>query len=294
MRARKRFGQHFLEPVWARKLVDVIRPAPTDTFLEIGPGTGALTKPLADSGARVVAVEIDRDLAARLAAEAPANVTVVTGDVLKLDVLPILLGLMPHEPARQATVHSSDDPGPRAASLPARIRVVGNLPYNVSSPILFRLLELQHEREVFADATLMLQREVAVRVAAPPGTRDYGVLSIFVQLDADVSRVLALPPGAFRPVPKVHSAVVRLTFRPPAVSIPDAVLFQGMVRRLFMGRRKTSLNALRPFAARLGASAEAALAVAGVRTSRRPETLQLTELARLAEFFASARRPSVL
>lgn len=294
MRARKRFGQHFLEPVWARKLVDAIQPAASDTFLEIGPGTGALTKPLAASGAQVVAVEIDRDLAGRLAAEAPANVTVVTGDVLRLDVLPILLGLMPHEPARPTAAPSSDAPGPRTPSPPARVRVVGNLPYNVSSPILFRLLELQHERALFADATLMLQKEVAVRVAATPGSRDYGVLSIFVQLDADVSRVLALPPGAFRPVPRVHSAVVRLAFRPPTVSIPDTVLFQGMVRRLFMGRRKTALNALRPFAAGLGASAEAALAVAGVRTSRRPETLQLTELARLAEFFASARRPSVL
>jgi 16S rRNA (adenine1518-N6/adenine1519-N6)-dimethyltransferase len=293
MKARKRFGQHFLEPVWARKLVEAIQPAPTDTFLEIGPGRGALTRPLAESGARIVAVEIDRDLAAGLAADAPPNVTLVTGDFLELDVLPILLGLMPQEPARQAALRSA---GPRApaAGPGARVRVVGNLPYNVSSPILFRLLELQHERELFVDATLMLQQEVADRIAAPPGSRASGALSIFLQIEADVTRLLSLPPGAFRPAPKVRSAVLRLVFRPPAVSIRDTALFQAMVRRLFMGRRKTALNALRPFAATLGASAEAALAAAGIRPIRRPETLQLTELARLAEFFSSARRPSVL
>jgi 16S rRNA (adenine1518-N6/adenine1519-N6)-dimethyltransferase len=141
---------------------------------------------------------------------------------------------------------------------------------------------------------LMLQKEVADRVSASPGSGDYGPLAVLTQLEAEVTQILALPPGAFRPVPKVRSAVVRLRFRPAAVSIPDHALFEAMVRRLFMHRRKTVLNALRPFAASLRASAEAALAQADITPSRRPETLQLTELARLAAFFASAGRRSVL
>lgn len=284
MRPRKRFGQHFLEPVWASKLVDALSARPADTFLEIGPGSGALTKPLADTGARILAVEIDRDLAARLAREVPGNVTVIAGDFLHVDVLPILLGLMPQRPAVRG---GTDAP----ASL---VRVVGNLPYNVSSPILFRLLALQNERAIFSDATLMLQREVASRIVAVPGTRDFGPLSIFTQLQADATRLLDLPPGAFRPMPKVDSTVIRLVFRPTAVSIPDPALFETMVRRMFTGRRKTVLNAIRPFAVSVGTSAEAGLAMAGVSPTRRPDTLQLTELARLAAFFTSARKRSVL
>lgn len=287
MRVRKRFGQHFLEPAWAAKLVDIVSPQPGQTFLEIGPGAGALTRPLAQCGARILAVEIDRDLSARLARELPPNVTVLTGDFLEIDVLPILLGLVPQQPARQA----AEGPGAPPA---LAVRVVGNLPYNVTSPILFRLLALQKERALFADATLMVQREVADRILARPGSREFGPLAIFTQLDAEVTRLLALPPGAFRPVPKVRSAVVRLRFRPQEVAIPDPDLFSAMVRRLFMGRRKTTLNAIRPFAAKVGASAEAGLAVAGIVPSRRPETLQLSELARLAAFFASARRRSML
>jgi len=290
MRARKRFGQHFLEPVWAAKLVELISPRPDQTFLEIGPGTGALTRPLARSGARILAIEIDRDLAARLARELPPNVTVVTGDFLEADLLPVLLGLLPQQPARQAAAG-----GPASFAPPApAVRVVGNLPYNVSSPMLFRLLALQQERSIFADATLMVQQEVADRIAAKAGSREFGPLAIFTQLDAEVTRLLALPPGAFRPVPKVRSAVVRLRFRPQEVAIPDPELFSTMVRRLFMGRRKTVLNAVRSYAAGLGASPEAGLAIAGIAAARRPETLQLSELARLAAFFASARRRSVL
>ncbi len=289
MRARKRFGQHFLEPAWVAKLVEAVRPVPTDTFLEIGPGGGALTRPLAGTGARVLAVEIDRDLARRLAAEAPPNVTVVTGDFLEADVLPLLLGLMPQQPARYVAAAGS-----AGTHAPQQVRVVGNLPYNVASRILFRLLALQQERGLFSDAILMVQKEVGDRIVAAPGERDFGPLAIFTQLQAEVRLLLALPPGAFRPVPKVRSAVIQLLFRPATVSIADPALFEAMVRRLFMSRRKTVLNALRPFSNRLGASPEAALAVAGVSVGRRPQTLQLTELARLAAFFASARRRSML
>jgi 16S rRNA (adenine1518-N6/adenine1519-N6)-dimethyltransferase len=289
-RPRKRFGQHFLEASWARKLVEAISPEPGEVFLEIGPGAGALTRPLAERKVPIVAVEIDRDLVARLASEVPPNVTVVSGDFLEVDILPILFGLLPQQ--RPPAFDSPDAvEGPSGRW---RVRVVGNLPYNVTSPILFKLLALQKETDLFFDATLMVQREVADRLTARPGSKDYGVLAILVQLDAEVSRLLALPPGAFRPPPRVRSALVRLRFRPAPVPIADPDLFVALVRRLFTRRRKTVLNALRPFAAELGASPEAGLAIAGVRATRRPETLQLTELSRLVAFFASARRRPVL
>jgi 16S rRNA (adenine1518-N6/adenine1519-N6)-dimethyltransferase len=165
------------------------------------------------------------------------------------------------------------------------MRVAGNLPYNVSSPILFRLVDVHRREGLLKDATLMVQREVAARIAAPPGGREYGVLSILVQLHADARVVLTLPPGAFRPQPKVHSAVVRLRFRPPAVALADEEAFEAMVRSMFTQRRKTLANALRPYAASVGGDAGAALAAAGIVPQRRPETLQLPELARLVDFF---------
>lgn len=275
VRARKRFGQHFLEPPWADKLVAAIGPRAEDRFLEIGPGPGALTLRLAPLVRHLTAVEIDRDMAAALASRLPANVDLVQADFLEFDLAPVL--------AR----------GP--------LRVAGNLPYNLSSPILFRLIDAARpltrdeggSAELAAppalvDATVMLQREVAERIEAAPGSGEYGVLAISVQLHADVRRLLTLPPGAFRPPPRVHSAVVRLTFRPPAVALRDAALFAAMVRSMFTQRRKTIGNSLAPFAAARGIDARAALAAAGLDPRRRAETLQLTELARLADHLAGA------
>ena len=136
----------------------------------------------------------------------------------------------------------------------------------------------------------MVQLEVAERIEAKAGTRDYGVLAILVQLQADVTRLLTLPPGAFRPVPDVRSAVLRLTFRQPRVSVPDPALFETMVRSMFTQRRKTLTNALKPF----DAAAAEVIARAGFDGRRRPETLQLTEIARLAELFAVRARTPVL
>jgi 16S rRNA (adenine1518-N6/adenine1519-N6)-dimethyltransferase len=270
-RPRKRFGQHFLAAEWADKLVSAIDPRPGDRFLEIGPGPGALTLRLAPRAAHLTAVEVDRDLAALLSPQLPPNVDLIVGDFLALDLEPIL--------AR----------GP--------LRVAGNLPYNISSPILFRLLDTwrrggggAHERRPGAgpwiDATLMLQREVADRIEASPGSRDYGVLSISVQMYADVRRVLVLPPGAFRPAPRVHSAVVQLVFRPPAVPVRDEMTFNQMVRSMFTRRRKTLANALAAFAAARRRESREALSAAGIDPSRRAETLQMSELARLADVFA--------
>jgi 16S rRNA (adenine1518-N6/adenine1519-N6)-dimethyltransferase len=269
-RARKRFGQHFLEPAWVNKLVEAIAAGPDDWILEIGPGRGAITRPLAGQARRLLAIEVDRDLAASLAGAALPNVTVVTGDVLEIDLDAVIaewLG-MPAGPAE-------------------RIRIVGNLPYNISSPILFALLDFASRTGGLLDAVLMLQREVADRLVGNVGTGDYGVLTVLTALHADVSRVLLLPPGAFRPPPKVHSAVVKLSFRPPTVRIADSDVFVRMVRAMFTQRRKTVANALKSFAADRGVDMAEALGQAGIDPRRRPETLELAEIAALARVFGS-------
>ena len=275
VQAKKRLGQHFLEPAWADKVVDAIDPKPGDRFLEIGPGPGALTTRLARRVAHVTAVEVDRAMVAALAPELPPNVRLVHGDFLEFDASPLL------------------DAGP--------LRVAGNLPYNVSSPILFRLVDLWRARRraggsaaSLVDATVMVQLEVAERIEAGPGTRDYGVLSILIQLHADVRRRLTLPPGAFRPMPAVRSAVIRISFRPPPVEVGDEGALEALVRSIFTQRRKMLANALRPFAESRGRRAASVLEAAGIDARRRPETLQLAELARLAQHFTSTDPPAVL
>ena len=258
-RARKRFGQHFLEPAWVDRLIAAVAPTSEETFLEIGPGRGALTRPLAERAGRVIAVELDRDLFAALGGRLPPNVRLVEGDFLDIDVQDL----------------TQDERRP--------IRVVGNLPYNVASPILFRLLDEAREGAVLSDASLMLQREVADRLLAVPGEADYGAMSIQVQLMADVDRILNLPPGAFRPPPKVHSTVVRLSFRPPRVDVGTRPVFERMVRGVFMQRRKTLANALKPVAASFGQSASEILQKARLDGGRRPETLSLEDVARLSQ-----------
>lgn len=278
-RRRRRFGQHFLAPLWARRVLTAIAPVPGDVFLEIGPGTGALTLPLAATGVPILAVEIDRDLSAALAARAPANVTLLTGDFLRLDVVPVLRGLEPSRP-----------PGAPGSPTPPRFRVAGNLPYNLSSPILFRLIELAGTHDVLADATLMLQREVADRLVAAAGTKAYGTLTVLTQVRAQVSKLLDLPPGAFTPAPRVWSSLVRLTFHPPRVRVVDDARFARLVKGLFSQRRKTLTNALKRF----DPAGPEVLARSGLDGRRRPETLQLIEIARLAELLESVRRPAVL
>jgi 16S rRNA (adenine1518-N6/adenine1519-N6)-dimethyltransferase len=259
-RARKRFGQHFLEPAWVTRLVNAVTPQPDDTFLEIGPGRGALTKVLAPRVKQVIAIEIDRDLAAALPSLVPPNVRVVEGDFLETN-LEQLVG--------------------QPAGGPHQVRVIGNLPYNVSSPILFKLLDCADEGRRFSDATLMLQKEVADRLLARPGTADYGTLAIQVALIADVERLLTLPPGAFRPPPKVTSAVVRLRFRPATVNVGSREVFEKVVRGIFLQRRKMLVNALTPVADGLGRSADKVLGQSGVDGRKRPEGLSLDEIARI-------------
>jgi 16S rRNA (adenine1518-N6/adenine1519-N6)-dimethyltransferase len=258
MIARKRFGQHFLEPAWVVKVVDAVAPRPGDSFFEIGPGRGALTRPLAARAAQVTAFEIDRDLAAALRQTAPPNLTIVEGDFLE---------------SGAAVYASNGQP----------IRVAGNLPYNVASPILFQLIELYDAGVPLTDATLMLQREVADRLLASPRTKDYGVLTVLVRLSADVERLLSLPPGAFRPMPKVQSSLVRLRFHPPAPNPLDRAAFVRLVRAVFTQRRKTLENAVLPHWPGTRASLARSLASIGFDRQRRPETLEIAEFVRLSD-----------
>jgi 16S rRNA (adenine1518-N6/adenine1519-N6)-dimethyltransferase len=206
----------------------------------------------------VIGIEIDRDLAGLLTGQQIPNLRVIESDFLDIDLAEAL----------------------RGESHP--IRVVGNLPYNVSSPILFALLRAADGGRLFRDATLMLQKEVADRLIATPGHKEYGVLAIQVALIADVERVFTLPPGAFRPPPKVTSAVVRLRFRPPTVDVGDPKVFERIVRGVFLQRRKTLANALRPVADSLGQSTAEMIERAQVDGTLRPEALTLEAIARLS------------
>ena len=258
---RKRFGQHFLEPAWVTKVIRAIDPQPADHFVEIGPGRGALTRPLLERAGSVRAFEIDRDLAGALREAHALNpgFTLVEGDFL--------------------------DTAETLAAQSWPLRVAGNLPYNVASPILFKLLDLHASGVPLIDATLMLQYEVAERLVAGPGGREYGVLSILVQHTADIERLLTLPPGAFRPPPKVRSALVRVRFRESRPAADHPGTFTGMVRAIFTRRRKTLSNALLAFPPSARLSPAAALARAALDGRRRPETLTIPELVRLANAF---------
>ena len=248
---RKRFGQHFLhDRAVARRIVEALAPRPGDLVAEIGPGRGALTFPLLESGCELHAVEIDRDLAASLRERAPRhpNLTVHEADALEFD----FMGFIPP---------------------PRRLRVVGNLPYNISTPLLFRLLAALPR---ISDMHLMLQREVVERMVAAPGARAYGRLGVMVQLDCVVERLLRVGAGAFSPAPRVDSAVVRLRPRPRVALDPaDRERFTAIVRTCFSKRRKTLRNALR------GLCDESAIAAAGLDPRARPETLAVDDFVAL-------------
>ncbi len=257
MVTRKRFGQHFLEPAWVVKVIRAIAPARDDVFFEIGPGRGALTRELTARVRAVTAFEIDRDLAALLRQTAPPNLEIVEGDFLETGWI-------------------------RAHPPEAPVRVAGNLPYNVASPILFALIDLYDAGIPLADATVMVQREVADRLVARPGTKEYGVLSVLIRLSASVERLLALPAGAFRPAPKVQSALVRLRFHPADPLLRNRATFVALVQGIFTRRRKTLDNALLAYRSSDRASISVLLRDAGIDGRRRPETLDIPELIRLA------------
>ncbi len=246
MRAKKSLGQNFLvDPNLQRKIVEAVEPGPDDTVIEIGPGRGALTGPLAEAAGRLVAVEIDDDLAAALAREYDRDpgVTIVHQDVLEWE--PPVLDAHP-------------------------VKVVGNIPYNITSPLLFRLLEWRPAPERIV---VMVQREVADRILAAPGEKAYGALTVGIRAEADVERLFNVGRGAFRPVPNVDSTV--LLIRPT----PDDEEHQGSLRsltRAAFGLRRKQLQKILRIAPGYGLdaeAAEAALAEVGVPPAARPETL---------------------
>ncbi len=220
-RARKRFGQNFLhDPGVIQRIVDTIAPRPDERLVEIGPGQGAITRELLRKAGSMDAVELDRDLIAPLAEMcAPlGDLRIHSADVLKFD----LCSLVPAG---------------------TQLRVVGNLPYNISTPILFHLLERSH---CIQDMHFMLQKEVVLRMGASPGNKQYGRLSVMLQAQCQVSHLFDIGPGAFKPAPKVDSAFVRLQpYSTPLVQIEDKRYFAQMVAQAFSQRRKTLRNSLR-------------------------------------------------
>ncbi len=246
---RRRFGQNFLiDGSVVERIVAAIAPAPQDTVVEIGPGQGALTQPLLERVERLHAVEIDRDLAA---------------------------GLRERFPAQRLTLHEADALEFDFCALGSSLRIVGNLPYNISSPLLFHLTETLG---CIRDCHFMLQREVVERMAAPPGDKTYGRLSVMLQYRFTVERLFRVAPGSFRPMPQVESAIVRLTpLRPMPVEARDEKLFARVVAEAFSHRRKTLRNALRSLVP------EPAFETAGVDAGARPETLSVAQFVRLAD-----------
>ena len=269
IRAKKSLGQNFLtDHRVARQIIDSVSPRAEDVIIEIGPGTGALTAMLVRRTGHVVAIEIDASLVEELRRTVRArNLSIVNTDVLKLDWEQTI------EDARSRIVDVAS----------TRVRVVANLPYYISTPIIERLLS--PGRGLF-DMTLMLQREVADRIVSEPGNKAYGYLSVMVQYYALASKLFDVPPSAFAPSPKIWSAVIRLVVRErPAVEVADEAKFFALVRAAFAQRRKTIRNNLKAAAGSLGfkGPVESALEAASIDPRRRAETLSLVEFAELCK-----------
>jgi 16S rRNA (adenine1518-N6/adenine1519-N6)-dimethyltransferase len=251
--ARKRFGQNFLADThYVQRIVDAVDPQPGDNLVEIGPGLAALTGGLIARAGHITAVEIDRDLAARLRESfTPAQLTLHEADALAFDF----------------------------GVLGDQLRVVGNLPYNISSPLLFHLAARDAQ---LRDLHVMLQKEVVARMTAAPGTADYGRLTVMLQARFRIARLFVVPPGAFRPAPKVESAVARLVpLHADKPAIADEMLFARVVGAAFMQRRKTLRNALASVAD------AATLEAAGIDPGVRGETLAVADFVRLANVIAA-------
>lgn len=257
--ARKRFGQHFLhDPQVIARIIALIRPLPQQHLLEIGPGRGALTRPLLRAAQRLEAIELDRDLIPQLRhyCQGIGELQVYPADALTFDFA-------------------------RLRRDQRLLRVVGNLPYNIATPLLFHLLAQASHLD---DMHFMLQKEVVERMVASANASAYGRLSVMVQYRCQVECLFTIGRGAFRPPPKVESAFVRLRpYRQPLVAVRDEACFRDIVRCAFSRRRKTLRNALRPL---LSAQAMAAV---GIDPQARPETLALPEFALLADALALCR-----
>jgi len=248
--AKKRFGQNFLvDQNIIADIVRAIRPEPADTMVEIGPGLGALTRPLLKVLNQLHVVEIDRDIIARLKSDYPQDRLVIhEGDALKFDL----------------------------AQLPAPLRIVGNLPYNISSPLLFHFAEYAPR---ITDMHFMLQDEVVERMVAEPSTPEYGRLSVMLQYRFHMEKLLDVPPESFRPAPKVNSAIVRMIpFAAEEIVVRDEKLFAEIVTAAFGQRRKTLRNTLKAYLA------ESDFEKLGIDAQLRAENLGVAEFAQIANF----------
>ncbi|MFM2055476.1 MAG: S-adenosylmethionine-6-N,N-adenosyl (rRNA) dimethyltransferase [Pseudomonadota bacterium] len=256
-RARKRFGQNFLHDAhWIGRIVAAIDPLPGQTIVEIGPGQAALTRELVRAAGRASAVEIDRDLAAWLRTQfTPQQLTLIEADALTYDWSAL-------------------------ATAQGPLRIVGNLPYNISSPLLFELVGIADR---VSDQHFMLQKEVVDRMVAAPGSKTYGRLSVMLQARYRLRKLFDVPPGAFTPAPQVTSSIVRMIPK-PAAELPtvDATVFARVVAAAFGQRRKTLRNAL------ASVLDEAAIRDAGVEPGARAETLDLPAFVRLAQAAADS------
>ncbi len=252
-RPRKRFGQHFLHDRHTlQRIVDAIAPRPEDHLIEIGPGRGALTFLLMQRLPRLTAIEVDRDLARYLrdeAARRDGELQLINEDALKFDFSQL-------------------------ANEPRSLRVVGNLPYNISTPLIFHLIEAI---DSLRDLHFLLQKEVVDRLAAQPGSKAYGRLSVMTQYHCHAERLFDVPPGAFQPPPKVDSAVVRLIpHQSPPVTAVEPAHFQALVQQAFSQRRKTLRKSLKQLATRED------FQHAGIDSSQRPEQLAVQEFVELS------------
>jgi 16S rRNA (adenine1518-N6/adenine1519-N6)-dimethyltransferase len=259
-RPRKRFGQHFLRDAFVvQRLLEAFDPQPQDQVVEIGPGRGVLTRPLLAKLNRLHAVELDRDLAAYLRAEFNHNNLILhEADALTFDYC-------------------------RLTESDSRLRVIGNLPYNISTPLLFHLID---QSECIDEILVMLQQEVTHRLSAGEGGKDYGRLSVMVQWRCKVEKLFNVPPTAFKPAPKVTSAVVRLRpYGTPPVRVDDPIIFGRVVKQAFGWRRKTLRNALK------GLVETEYLEKLGIDPKRRAETLSVAEFAAVANALAERGLP---
>lgn len=252
-RPRKRFGQNFLQSQSIiSKIIEAFNPQPDDCVVEIGPGLGALTKPLLNQLNCLIAIEIDQDLRQQLSQSAQAQkLSLIAADVLTVDFM----------------------------QLGQSLRVIGNLPYNISTPLLLHLLQAL---PVIKDMHFMLQKEVVSRLAAEPGSKAYGRLSIIMQYYCEISELFDVPPSAFFPQPKVDSAIVRLVpYQQSPFSAVDRLILEKVVAQAFAMRRKTLANNLKPL---MTANELEAL---GLLPTARPEQLSVAEYVKIANYVGS-------
>lgn len=280
LHAKKTWGQNFLgDPAVLDDIAALAATEPGETVVELGAGLGHLSSRLLLRGARVVAVERDRDMVHVLRRELGDRITLLEADAARLD-WPELAGRF-----------GAPDPGgpatPDPSNLP-RLAVAGNLPYHLSSPILFSLLDAAPS---IRRAVFLLQREVAERLAAQPGGKEYGLLSVLLQRHAEVEVARRVPAGAFWPPPKVESAVLCAHFRPPTEAVLDEDRFRRLVKAGFGQRRKTLRNALEAGRVAPAEQLEAAMAKAGIDPGRRGETLSVAEWARLERALGAVPSP---